>query len=84
MSPREAISLGFVAVPDDHTLLVADRPGNKKLLTLSNVLEKPNVALIFLVPGREDSLRLNGRAQITRIRPCWPHWPSKGRIREVA
>jgi uncharacterized protein len=64
VSPRGDLP-GFVAVPDDHTLLLPDRPGNKKLLTLSNVLENPNVALIFLVPGREDSLRVNGRAQIT-------------------
>lgn len=64
VSPRGDLP-GFVAVPDDHTLLLPDRPGNKKLLTLSNILENPNVALIFLVPGREDSLRVNGRAQIT-------------------
>src|SRR5262245_45367534 len=64
VSPRGDLP-GFVAVPDDHTLLLPDRPGNKKLLTLSNILENPNVALIFFVPGREDSLRVNGRAQIT-------------------
>jgi PPOX class probable FMN-dependent enzyme len=64
VSPRGDLP-GFVAVPDDHTLLLPDRPGNKKLLTLSNILENPKVALIFLVPGREDSLRVNGRAQIT-------------------
>jgi len=54
-----------VAALDDHTLLLPDRPGNKKLETLSNVLENPNVALIFFVPGRNDSLRVNGRARIT-------------------
>ena len=64
VSPRGDLP-GFVAAPDDHTLLLPDRPGNKKLLTLSNILENPNVALIFLVPGREDSLRVNGTAQIT-------------------
>ena len=64
VSPRGDLP-GFVAAPDDHTLLVPDRPGNKKLETLSNILENPNVALIFFVPGRNDSLRVNGRARIT-------------------
>ncbi|MGH8632626.1 MAG: pyridoxamine 5'-phosphate oxidase family protein [Burkholderiales bacterium] len=64
VSPRGDLP-GFVAVLDEHTLLLPDRPGNKKLLTLSNILENPNVALLFLVPGREDSLRVSGRAQIT-------------------
>jgi PPOX class probable FMN-dependent enzyme len=64
VSPRGDLP-GFVAVLDDHTLLLPDRPGNKKLLTLSNILENPNVAVIFFVPGRDDSLRVNGRAQIT-------------------
>ena len=64
VSPRGDLP-GFVAIPDDHTLLVPDRPGNKKLETLSNILENPNVALIFFVPGRDNSLRVTGRAQIT-------------------
>jgi PPOX class probable FMN-dependent enzyme len=64
VSPRGDLA-GFVAAPDEHTLLLPDRPGNKKLETLSNILENPNVALIFFVPGRNDSLRVNGRAQIT-------------------
>ena len=64
VSPRGDLP-GFVAVADDQTLLLPDRPGNKKLVTLSNILENPNVALIFFVPGRNDSLRVNGRARIT-------------------
>lgn len=64
VSPRGDLP-GFVAVRDEHTLLLPDRPGNKKLVTLSNILDNPNVALIFFVPGRDDSLRVNGRAQIT-------------------
>lgn len=64
VSPRGDLP-GFVAVADDQTLLLPDRPGNKKLVTLSNILENPNVALIFFVPGRDDTLRVNGRARIT-------------------
>ena len=65
MFRHEAIFPEFVAVADDQTLLLPDRPGNKKIVTLSNILENPNVALIFFVPGRNDSLRVNGRARIT-------------------
>jgi uncharacterized protein len=56
---------GFVAAPDANTLVVPDRPGNKKLVTLTNILANPAVALIFLVPGRIESLRVNGTASIT-------------------
>ena len=64
VSPRGDLP-GFVAVPDAHTLVIPDRPGNKKLLTLTNILENPAVALIFFVPGRTESVRVNGRARIT-------------------
>lgn len=64
VSPRGDLP-GFVAVLGPHTLIVPDRPGNKKLVTLGNILENAAVALIFFVPGRTDSLRVNGRARIT-------------------
>lgn len=64
VSPRGDLP-GFVAVLDDRTLVIPDRPGNKKLLTTTNVLENPAISLIFFVPGRTESLRVNGRAQIT-------------------
>jgi uncharacterized protein len=64
VSPRGDLP-GFVIARDDRTLFLPDRPGNKKLETLQNVLENSNVALIFFVPGRNDTLRVNGRALIT-------------------
>jgi PPOX class probable FMN-dependent enzyme len=64
VSPRGDLP-GFVVVHDEHTLLIPDRPGNKKLVTMSNIVENPSVALIFFVPGRTDSLRVNGKAHIT-------------------
>lgn len=64
VSPRGDLP-GFVAVLDEHTLVLPDRPGNKKLVTLSNIVENPHVALIFFVPGRIESLRVTGTAQIT-------------------
>ena len=56
---------GFVKVIDDETLLIPDRLGNNRIDTISNVLKAPSVGLIFFVPGLRETLRVNGRAQIT-------------------
>jgi PPOX class probable FMN-dependent enzyme len=55
---------GFVQILDEETLAIPDRPGNRRLDTLNNVLEKPQVGLMFLVPGRGEVLRVSGAAQI--------------------
>jgi uncharacterized protein len=57
---------GFVAVEDDHTLLIPERKGNKLIFTLQNILANPKVALIFFVPGTEETLRVHGTAELTR------------------
>lgn len=57
---------GFVQVLDDKTLLIPDRPGNNRLDTLSNIIANPVVGLLFIIPGFDDTLRINGMAQITR------------------
>ena len=57
---------GFVLVLDETHLVVPDRPGNNRIDGLTNILENPHVGLIFLVPGRGDTLRVNGRAAIVR------------------
>lgn len=57
---------GFVQVMDRNTLLIPDRPGNRRGDTLSNLLQNPSIGLLFLVPGRSDTLRVNGTAQIVR------------------
>lgn len=64
VSPRGDLP-GFVSVMDERSLAIPDRPGNKKLLTLTNILHNPAVSLIFFVPGRTESLRVRGRARIT-------------------
>ncbi len=56
---------GFVHVVDDKTILIPDRPGNNRLDTMVNIVENPNVACLFFIPGFEDTLRLAGRAKIT-------------------
>jgi PPOX class probable FMN-dependent enzyme len=57
---------GFVRVLDERHLVVPDRPGNKRLDGMRNLLENPHAGLIFLVPGREETLRVNGRAWVVR------------------
>jgi uncharacterized protein len=57
---------GFVRVLDDQHLAIPDRPGNKRLDGMRNILGNPHVGLIFLIPGRRETLRVNGRACITR------------------
>jgi len=57
---------GFVAVLDDKTLLIPDRRGNNRVDSFSNVLESPGVGLIFFVPGINETLRVNGKAEITQ------------------
>ena len=54
-----------VTVQDEHTLLLADRRGNQRLDSLRNILADPRVALLCLVPGRSETLRINGRAHIS-------------------
>jgi len=57
---------GFVHVLDERHLVIPDRPGNKRLDGMRNLLDNPHVGLIFLIPGREETLRVNGRASIIR------------------
>lgn len=56
---------GFVRVLDEKRLVIPERNGNKRLDGMKNILANPHVGLIFLVPGRDETLRVNGRACIT-------------------
>ncbi len=64
VSPR-GDAPGFVAILDDNTLVVPDRPGNKRVDSMSNIVENPNVGLLFFLPGVNETLRVNGKARIT-------------------
>ena len=63
-SPR-GDARGFVRVLDDAALAFPDRRGNNRLDTLRNIVVDPRVALLFMIPGREETLRVNGRARVT-------------------
>lgn len=56
---------GFIHILDDSTLLLPDRPGNNRIDSLRNVVQNPQVALLFLIPGVGESLRVNGSAEIS-------------------
>jgi uncharacterized protein len=56
---------GFVQVLDDHRLLIPDATGNRRLDGMQNMLENPQVGLVFLVPGMGETLRINGPVELT-------------------
>jgi PPOX class probable FMN-dependent enzyme len=68
VSPR-GDPAGFVHVEDARTLMIPDRRGNNRIDSLRNILADPRVALLFLIPGVSETLRVNGRAQI-RVEPA--------------
>ena len=63
VSPR-GDPVGFVEIIDQHTLAIPDRPGNNRLDSLVNILANPNVGLLFIIPGFDDTLRVNGQASL--------------------
>ena len=56
---------GFVVVQDEHTLLLGDASGNNRLDALQNLLENPRAGLLFMVPGVDETLRVNGRVVLS-------------------
>ena len=56
---------GFVEIVDDRTLLMADRRGNNRIDSLRNIIADPQVALLFMIPGIGETLRVNGTAEIS-------------------
>jgi hypothetical protein len=55
---------GFVKAPDERTLLIPDSPGNNRLDSLQNLLDRPGVGLFFMIPGVDETLRVNGTAAL--------------------
>ena len=65
-------------VIDDNTIALAERPGNRRADGYKNVLANPHVGLIFLIPGRGDTLRINGRARLVSDAPFFDDMIIKG------
>jgi len=70
---------GFVAVEEDGTLLIPDRSGNRLLFGLQNLLVNPNVGILFMMPGVNETLRVNGRAELTDDPALCGRLASRGR-----
>lgn len=75
---------GFVQVLDDKTLAIPDRPGNRRADTLRNILQNPKVGLLFLIPGKQETLRVSGRAMIVRDLWLRERMAIKGKIPDFA
>ncbi|ADU05992.1 pyridoxamine 5'-phosphate oxidase family protein [Micromonospora aurantiaca] len=69
---------GFALVLDDTTIAIPERPGNRRADGYRNVLANPHVGLIFLIPGRTDTLRINGRARLISDAPWFADMEVKG------
>lgn len=57
---------GSVYMPDERTLIFADRKGNRRVDSMRNILSNPHVGLLFLIPGTDETVRVNGKATISR------------------
>jgi PPOX class probable FMN-dependent enzyme len=75
---------GFTHVLDETTIAIPDRPGNRRADGFRNILSNPHVGLIYLVPGRKETLRINGRARLIREAPFFDRMIVKGHRPELA
>ncbi|RZU72888.1 hypothetical protein EV384_1277 [Micromonospora kangleipakensis] len=69
---------GFTLVLDEATIAIPERPGNRRADGYRNILDNPHVGLIYLIPGRTDTLRINGRARLVRDAPFFDDMVVKG------
>ncbi|MCP4314705.1 MAG: pyridoxamine 5'-phosphate oxidase family protein [Hyphomicrobiales bacterium] len=75
---------GFVRILDDNTLVIPDRPGNRRVDGFENILQNPHVGLLFLIPGRNETVRVNGKAMIVQDEVLLRSFSIKGRPPKLA
>lgn len=75
---------GFVYVADEHTIYLPDRSGNKMFQSVNNILENPHVGLIFLIPGEEWTMRINGAARVVDEPTLLEQLSARGRAAQLA
>jgi PPOX class probable FMN-dependent enzyme len=75
---------GFVKVLDDTTLLIPERPGNRIADSLTNIVAQPGVGLLMMIPGMNDTLRINGKAYITDHEPYLEQMAHNGKAPKLA
>ena len=83
VSPR-GDAPGFVLVLDDKTLAIPDRPGNRRIDSLRNIVQNGAVGLLFIIPGMEETLRVNGRACLVRDGDLLARLAARGKTPELA
>ncbi len=83
VSPR-GDAPGFVLVLDEQTLVIPDRPGNRRIDSLRNIIENGAVGLLFMIPGVEETLRVNGRACIVQDADILARMEAHGRVPKLA
>jgi PPOX class probable FMN-dependent enzyme len=71
---------GFVAVADERTLLIPDRRGNNRIDSLRNLMHDPRLALLFLIPGVGETLRVNGRGAVSIAPELLARFPAQGKL----
>ena len=79
VSPR-GDPAGFVVVQDENTLLIPDRRGNNRADSLNNLIADPRIALLFLIPGVGETLRVNGRAEVSIEPDLLARFPAQGKL----
>jgi len=77
-SPKGDPAGQLIHVLDERTIVIAERPGNKRADGYLNVLANPHVGIISLIPGRNDTLRINGRARLVRDAPFFDDLAVRG------
>ena len=77
-SPKGDPAGSLVHVIDDRTIAIAERPGNKRADGYRNVIANPHVGLLFVIPGRGDTLRVNGRGRLVKDAPFFDDMVVKG------
>jgi uncharacterized protein len=75
---------GFVQVLDDVTIAIPDWPGNNRLDSLTNILANPRVGILFMIPGVDETLRVNGEAAITKDSEILALWEADGKRPKAA
>lgn len=83
VSPRGDLA-GFVRIVDGQTLAIPDRPGNNRLDSLVNIVDNPAVGLLFIIPGFDDTLRVNGQASLSVDPDLLDQMRINGRVPKVA
>ena len=78
-SPKGDPAGGLIHVLDDTTVAIAERPGNRRADGYGNILANPHVGIISIIPGRNETLRINGRARLLRDAPFFDDMTVRGR-----